>query len=95
MELFSTINRGEFVINGFSNKDILSHLFPQKFSSIQDKRRASSKITRMISMLRAHGLIRKITKRYRYHLTTKGREILAAILQCQHITLQQLNDIAA
>ena len=66
LQLLSIINRGEFSINGFANKDILHHLFPQTFSSHELKRRASSKITRMISMLRAHGIIQKITKRYRY-----------------------------
>ena len=93
--LLSIINRGEFVINGFSNKDIVSLFFSKNFSNIKDKRCASAKVTRMISMLRAHGIIRKISNRYRYQISKKGRKIITAILQSQRVTLQQLNDIAA
>ena len=31
----------------------------------------------------------------RYHVTTKGREIITALCRSQHVTLQQLNAFAA
>lgn len=95
IQLFNTINRGEFKINGFANKDILQHLFTENISSVQQKRRMGARVTRMIAMLRAHGIIKKVRKRYRYHLTSKGQRVVAAILQCQSVTVKQLNELAA
>lgn len=95
IKLLKTINRGEFVISGFCSKDIRGHLFPESFSSPEAKRRAGAKVCRMIRMLRAHGIIRKSPRRYRYQLTVKGRKIITAILQCQRVTVEQLNEIAA
>lgn len=95
LQLFRAINRGEFVINGFSSKNILCYLFPEPFSSPEEKCRAGARVTRMLRMLRAHGIIKKIPRSYRYQLTLKGRKIVTAILQCQHVTLQQLNGIPA
>jgi hypothetical protein len=95
LQLFTAINRGEFNINGFSNKDIRQQLFPQFNSCRKQKRRFSAKVTRMFSMLRAHGIIKKVKNRHRYHLTSKGREVINAILCSQNITIKQLNELAA
>ena len=93
--LLETINRGEFVVNGFRNRDLVPHLFPKAHSSPDEKRRASARVTRRIRLLRAHKIIRKVPRTHRYVVTTKGREITTAILQTQHVTPEQLNNIAA
>lgn len=46
-------------------------------------------------LLRRHGVIRKVKNQRRYHVTTQGRQMLAAILTAQHATVQQLNALAA
>lgn len=93
--LLQTINRGEFVINGFRNKDILFLMYPESISYPEHKRRHGNRVTRMIRMLRAHGLIQKVPHTYRYTLTLQGRKITTAILQCQDINLKQLNAMVA
>jgi len=87
--------RGEFAINGFRNRGLLAQLFPRSLARPQEKRRASARVTQRFRLLRAHGIIRKVSHTHRYVLTCKGRQIATAVFQSQQITLQQLSRIAA
>ena len=93
--LIQAISRGEFNLNGFRNRDLLSLLFSDSLSSPIEKRRASARVTRKLRMLRAHGIIRKVPKTHRYVVTKKGREIVTAILEFQNVTLKQLHKAVA
>ena len=93
--LLEAVNDGDFCLNGFRHKDLLQRLYPKGFTDAQERRRASGKITRQIRLLRAHGLIRKVSGTYRYHVSTQGRQILTAVLQYQALTLQQVAQRAA
>jgi hypothetical protein len=94
-QLFSAVSRGEFAINGFRNRDLLACLFVKSFSSELEKKRASGRITRRLRLLRAHGIIRKVSRTNRYVLTKKGRQITTAITETQNVTLKQLKKAAA
>ena len=93
--LLQIITRGEFCINGFRNRDILPHLFPNAMSNANERVRASAAVTRKLRLLRAHGIIRKVPKSHRYVFTKKGREISSAIMNYQTVTLNQLEKAAA
>lgn len=95
LALLKIINRGDFSINGFRNRDIRVLLFPSAPASPIDDRRRSSRVTRLIRLLRAHHIIRKISSTHRYQITTLGRDIIAAVLASNRITLQQLNRAVA
>ena len=92
LSLFRAVSHGEFVLNGFSNGDLRKILFPD---CQHQKRSYSSKVTRMIRMLRAHHLIRKVPSRNRYFLTQFGMQLIAAALTAQRISLAKLNEAAA
>ena len=94
-DLFQVIGRGEFVVNGVRNRDLVRHLYGGKLRNPQDSRRAASRVTRKLRMLRAHGIIRKVSRTHRYVVTTRGRDVVSAALKLQVISLSQLNDIAA
>jgi len=93
--LLQAINRGEFAINGLRNRDLLAILHPDVHTSEDAKRRAASRVTRSLRLLRAHGILRKVPRTHRYMLTTRGRNITTAILTYQNLTLEQLNQLAA
>ena len=88
--LVRIINRGEFAVNGFRNRDLLRYIFPDSLSHPEKKGRFSARITRKLRLLRAHGIIQKVRKTHRYVLTTKGRKIITAILEYQNVSLDQL-----
>ena len=95
LELFHAVTRGEFTVNGFRNRDLQALLFDAASGSPKESRRRSSRITRQLRMLRAHHLIKKVPSTYRYVLTPKGHDIMAAVLTTQRVTLEQLNRAAA
>ena len=94
-QLLESISRGEFTISGFRNRDIVKLLFPQPPGNKKRPKRQAAKVTYRLRMLRAHGIIRKISHTNRYILTPKGRRLTTAILKIQNISLEQLNNIAA
>lgn len=95
LALLKAVMHGEFVITGFRNRDLQALLFKSEATTIQQKRRRSSKVSRLLRMLRAHHLIRRIPRTYRYMLTQKGTILLKAVLAMQEITLDQLNKLVA
>lgn len=90
LKLLEAVSRGEFAVSGFRNRDLRQLLFPGRLASTQETRRRSARISRQIRLLRAHGIIRKIPKSYRYRLTTKGQLLTAALFAARTATVKQL-----
>jgi len=94
-DLLEAISDGSRATEGFCNRDLAARLYPAKYTDASARGRIASKISYRLRILRAHGLIRKSPGHRRYHMTTKGRQVVTALLQAQHATLQQLNALAA
>jgi hypothetical protein len=77
--LLEAVDRGEFCLSGFGNRD-LRRLLHGQASSKEQQRRQSASVSRKVRMLRAHGLVRKIPARHRYQLSASGRTIINALL---------------
>ena len=92
-ELFVAINDGDFLLNGFRNRDLQKLLYPTEANSRADRRRRSSAISRKLRLLRAHGLIQKVPHTHRYHVTDARRPILVAVLTLARTSLNQLNQL--
>jgi len=90
IDLLETISRGEFVTTGFRNRDLQRHLHPAIAKGTKtQRRRISAKISRQLRLLRAHGIIKKINRTYRYQLTIRGRKLAAAIQAARSAELNQ------
>lgn len=85
--LFAELSNASFLIRGFTNKDIRSAFYSEQDSELKSNR---NKITRLFAKLRAHGLIKKVPRSLRYHLTDKGRRIFSALIQTKMRTFPQL-----
>jgi hypothetical protein len=94
LALLKTINRGEFAIHGFRNRDLQQHLYQGEPKNTQQKRRRSAAISRKLKLLRVHGLIRKLPHTHRYRVTETGRQILNAILSAQLLTVKRILEAA-
>ena len=92
--LFTGINRGDFLINGLRNRDLQKLLYGGEAESAVERRRRSAAVSRKLRMLRAHGLIRKVPRTHRYHVTDAARAILVAVLTTARTSLNQLNQLA-
>jgi hypothetical protein len=93
--LLEAASQGEFTLNGFRNRNLQAILFPRAANSPREARRRSAWISRKLRLLRAHGLITKITGTHRYQLTVSGRKAITAILTALQATVRQLTSAAA
>src|SRR5437867_4791026 len=94
--LFQAVNRGEFKINGFRNRDLRALLFPTKATATpQEQKRRAAAVTRKLALLRAHGLVKKLSGTHRYVLTEKGSTTITALLAARQANINQLTQIAA
>ena len=88
--LLETVNRGEFAINGFRNRDLRRHLYAGSANDAKEGRQRSGAVTRKLRLLRAHGLIKKVPKTHRYVLTDRGRQIITTLLAARCADVQTL-----
>jgi len=89
--LLTAIQHGEFMINGFRNRDLQAILYDEPAVTPQEKRRRSAAISRKLRLLRAHGLIQKINRTHRYRLSPSAGPILIAVLTTARTSIHQLN----
>ena len=94
-QLIQAISRGEFTINGVRNRDLQRLCFGQPATTPAEARRRSAWVGRKLRLLRAHGLIYKVSYTYRYQLTKAGRIATTAILTALRSSVRQLTAAAA
>jgi hypothetical protein len=87
--LLQAVNRGEFAINGFRNRDLRNLLFTKAKDKTQE-RRQSAAITRKLRLLRAHGLIHKVPKTHRYQLSPLGADVINVLLTARQASTAKL-----
>jgi hypothetical protein len=93
--LLAAVSRGEFTLNGFRNRDLQGIFFSRPAATPAEARRRSAWVSRQLRLLRAHGLIRKLTGTHRYQVTASGRTVITAVLTALRATVRQLTHIAA
>jgi hypothetical protein len=94
-ELLAALGDGAWALNGLRNQDLQSRLFAGKVKTAPEKRSRAGKVTRLLRLLRAHGVLKKIPKTHRYQLTDKGREVVVALNAAKHAGTKKLTQLAA
>jgi hypothetical protein len=94
-KLFRAVLRGEHHVNGFRNRDIQAVLFPKQVKGVAEQRRRTAHVSRLLHLLRAHGLIAKIPHAHRYRVTTKGEAVMSAAIYARYkVFPKELQDVA-
>jgi hypothetical protein len=93
--LLEAILDPKFVVPGLRNRDLVPLLYPKPAADPQEKRRRSSRVTRLIRLLRAHGLLRKTPKSHCYQLSADARKRVTAVLAARQANTETLTDNAA
>lgn len=75
--LFETISDGKYLIRGFTNREIRHSIG----RAHPDSAKVKGQISRELSKLRAHGLIRKVPHSRRYLVSNKGRRVMGALIE--------------
>lgn len=95
--LLAAVGNGDFLVNGFRNRDLREALFAGKAcgGGSAEARRRSGSVTRKLRLLRAHGLVKKVPRTHRYLLTEKGRLVTTALQAAKAASPDQLAKLAA
>lgn len=88
--VFAAVLKGEFLLKGFTNRDLREQLEPRRSNDPQERRRVSGRITRLLRLLRAHGLIRKVSGTRYYRVPPKGQQIMTAALKLRDADVAKL-----
>jgi hypothetical protein len=78
--LFKTILHGEFALQGFQNRDLRRQLYPHVDTDPLQRRHVAARVTRSLRLLRAHGLIKKVSRTRYYRITAKGHDVMTTAL---------------
>jgi hypothetical protein len=81
---------GRLLLEGIRARDLRRTVSPHEPSDLTARRRLSGRVSRLLRLYRAHGLIAKVTRTHRYRVTPKGHHVITAALACRRATLKQL-----
>jgi hypothetical protein len=92
-KLLRVLARGEFLLKGFRNGDVRVALHGHSQQD-SERRRQAAAVTRQLALLRTHGVIVKVPKTHRYHLSASGRRIVTALLAAHASDVNRLAESA-
>jgi len=85
----------KWVVNGLRNRDLAAALYGERPTDPGQRQRQSAKVGRLIRLLRAHGILKKVPTTHRYQVCAKSREGLLAILAARSADAAKLLTLAA
>jgi len=89
-EVFRTLLRGEFNIQGFRNKDLRQQLDPHSEKDRSRRRKSSARITRLLRLLRVHSIIHRISGTRYCRVSKHGRQVMALALSLRDANTESL-----
>lgn len=87
--VFEAVMEGQFLLRGFTNRDVRGLLCVRPPDPVERKRQ-SGRVTRLLRLLRAHGLIRKVSGTRYYRVTDNGQRIMSASLRLRRADVSRL-----
>lgn len=81
--LFEAALRGEYAVRGFRNGELAAHLYGAVPQDPEERRRQCGRVSRQISLLRAHGLVAKYSRSRRYHVTARGQRFMSTAIHAR------------
>jgi hypothetical protein len=79
--IFKVLLKGEYLIQGCRNRDLLRQLDPEAEKDPVTRRKASARISRLLNLFKAHGLIYKVPKTHLHRITRKGHEVMTTAIK--------------
>lgn len=88
--LLTAISDPQWMVQGMRNRDLVTALYPSASTDPAESRKRSARVTRLLRILRGHGLLDKITGTHRYQLGAEARTRIQALLACRNANPEQL-----
>ena len=96
--LLTAISDPKWMTHGLRNRDLVDALYPESPEASADpseRRRRSARATRLLRLLRGHGLLEKIVGTHRYQVGAEARPRIQALLACRNANPEKLMANAA
>jgi len=92
--LLTAVSDPKWGLNGLRNRELAEALFGEPSPDPAERKKRSAKVGRLIRLLRAHGILKKVPKTHRYQVCAKSRDGLLAILAARTANAEKLTTIA-
>lgn len=93
--LLAAVSDPKWTVNGLRNRDLVAVLYPTPPQDETERRRRSSRVTRLLRLLRAHHLLEKIPQTHRYQVPADARVRIQALFACRNANPDELTAKAA
>jgi hypothetical protein len=95
LALLTAISDPKWLLNGLRNRDLAESLYGEEPDNPRECQRRSARVSRLLRLLRAHGIIQKVPKTYRYQVCAKARDRILALLAARTANPKQFTAKAA
>jgi hypothetical protein len=85
----------KWLVNGIRNRDLVTALYATETDDPKEQRSRSARATRLIRLLRAHGLLHKVKNRHLYQVTPTARTSILGLLAACDANPEELTRKAA
>jgi hypothetical protein len=92
--LLTAVSDPKWMVQGLRNRDLVAALYPPTTDPLEQRRR-SARVTRLLRLLRGHGLLDKIPGTHRYQVGSHARTQIQALLACRNADPEKLTKNAA
>ena len=90
VKLFGAVLDGDHLVRGFRNADIREALY-ETTADPAERRRQSAAVGRLLKRLHVRGLIRKVPRSRRWHVSPSGHRVLQGVMQLYHRGIPKSN----
>lgn len=95
LALLTAVSDPKWQVNGLRNRDLAEALEGSAPDDPAERRRRSARVSRLLRLLRAHGILKKVPASHRYQVCTPARDAILALLAARHANSEQLTAKAA
>ena len=96
LNLLRFLTQGQWAIAGLRNRDLAAWLDPRAGERPpEERRKLAARTSRLLFILKTHGLIRKVPKTHRYLVTPKGLRVAALVISTSNVQAEELMRKAA
>jgi hypothetical protein len=93
--LLTAVSDPKWQVNGLRNRDLAEALNGAAPDDPVERKRRSTRVSRQLRLLRAHGILKKVTKTHRYLVCAKARAAIVALLAARNANAEKLTGEAA
>jgi hypothetical protein len=93
--LLTVVSDPKWQLDGLRNRDLSEALYGAAPTAQAERKCRSAKVSRLLRLLRGHGIIQKVPQSYRYRVCAASRDGLLAILAARQANADKLTAQAA